>query len=544
MLVQDIIPPKDYTKNKSRKNARQISPRKIGGRRFVLVACFVLTLVILGGSNFSALVALGEGNVADNIKEGIQAAARESGEVISNSADAVLENETVQEILETGLAVMNLNGDDDAIQNKEASQRDEAQASETIEKLKIKKVKSIKGDNVDRFAMASLSGDVAEIVDDNNGDDPYLKLDKWGGEAMIKIRIPHAKSGSKNLANDDLKIVNSEFEIDVYSKSPEQITEEIAGANRTFTINEDGGIEFDVVLNSVPSNNIFEFPLESRNLDFYYQPPLNAEHPTWSDDDGDGEADSFRSEMVIGSYAVYYKDHTEILKSESEGAKYKTGKAFHIYRPKISDASGNEIWGSLFFDENRNVLSVTVDRAWLDAASYPVRIDPNVGYTSVGASTVTTENYIAGSVYAMNPVSKYINSITVYSNPSATSQTFQTGIYRESDVSLVANSTSATQTPAVGAAWRTVAYSSKPFLVASTNYIICIFGYSGAGTHVVHYDAGTTDQVYYQSSTFPTWLDPMNAPLHQDRRYSIYATYSDAGYGPGVGVSGGGMLIF
>jgi hypothetical protein len=538
MLVQDIIPPKNYTKNKSKKNARRIPLGQIRDRRFVLSVCFMLVLVTLGGSNLSTLVALGEGNVAENIKGSIQAVARESGEVIADSTDVV------QGILENGMAVINPNINQDTIQNQGNNQKDERLGSETIEKLKIKKVKSIKGDNVDRFAMASLSGDVVEIVDENNGDDPYLKLDKWGGEAMLKMKIPQGKAGAKNLVNDDLKIINSEFEVDVYPKSPEQITEEIAGMARTFVINEDGGVEFDLVLNSIPLNNVFEFPLESHNLSFYYQPELNAEHPTWSDDDGDGQADSFRSEMVIGSYAVYYKDQAKNLKSESEGVKYKTGKAFHIYRPKVSDSSGNEIWGSLFFDESREVLSVTVDRAWLDSAKYPVRVDPNVGYTSIGASTVTTENYIAGSVYTMNPVSKYINSITVYSNPSATSQTFQTGIYRESDVSLVANSTSSTQTPAIGAAWRTVSYTSKPFLTASTNYIICIFGYSGAGTHVVHYDAGTIDQVYYQSSTFPTWLDPMNAPLHQSRQYSIYATYSDGGYGPGVGVSGGGMLIF
>src|SRR3990167_10435198 len=72
------------------------------------------------------------------------------------------------------------------------------------------------------------------------------------------------------------------------------------------------------------------------------------------------------------------------------GMEYKTGKAFHIYRPKVIDANGVETWGDLNIDEQNGLLTVTIDQTWLETALYPVIVDPTFGYTSIGVSTSAT----------------------------------------------------------------------------------------------------------------------------------------------------------
>lgn len=568
MLIRDVVPPQVYEVEKKQNFADKISS-KVKRGRFSFFKIFILFIFFLGTVQFSTLVVFGEADVAEFVNEKVQEIIETGDELISSKTDSVLTDEDVQasledvqqavssgdvvgsitelqDVVENGMSAINENSEDKKNNKKDKNEKAQTPPSETIEKLKIKKINSEKGAGVDRFALASLGGDIIEVVDENSGKNPYLQANLWGGEAMLKIDIPHAKSGSKKLKGDNLNISNNNFEVDIYPKNPETITENIAGQDFTFIINEDGGVEFDVVLDSIPSNNVFEFPVENRGLNFYYQPPLNEEHPTWADDDGDGEADNFRPEMVVGSYAVYYKDQEGVAKPQIDAEKYKTGKAFHIYRPKVTDGGGNWIWGELNFDEMRSVLSVTVDRAWLDSASYPVRIDPNVGYTSAGASNVTIENYIAGSLFTMDAEDYPVESITAYINPSSTSRTYANGIYLHSDLSLVTNSNTGTIAPAAsGAAWRTFAYSTQPSLTASTDYVFCVWASSGTGTNVVHYDTGTTDQGHTLSATYSTtWPSPMGSPTHSTRKYSIYISYSNSQHGPPGVAAGSGMMMF
>jgi hypothetical protein len=88
-----------------------------------------------------------------------------------------------------------------------------------------------------------------------------------------------------------------------------------------------------------------------------------------------------RPENVVGSYAVYHKTKRDHVIGQTN---YATGKAFHIYRPKVWDADGNEIWAELSYADG--TLSVTVPQSFLDSAVYPVRVDPTFGYTSLGAT--------------------------------------------------------------------------------------------------------------------------------------------------------------
>jgi len=136
---------------------------------------------------------------------------------------------------------------------------------------------------------------------------------------------------------------------------------------------EDGGFEIDIVLKKKPKSNVFDFQITGwEDLNFFYQPTLTQEEI----DEG-----TFRPDNVIGSYAVYHK----FLANHRKGStNYAVGKVYHIFRPKVIDALGFEVWGELSYIDG--VLSVTVDQTFLDTATYPVRVDPVFGYTALGAS--------------------------------------------------------------------------------------------------------------------------------------------------------------
>jgi hypothetical protein len=123
--------------------------------------------------------------------------------------------------------------------------------------------------------------------------------------------------------------------------------------------------EYDVVLLREPETNIISIDLSVPDgLEFFRQP---------------SEADARRHGIlcapeVIDSYAVYWKERN---------GKYKTGKFCHIYRPRIRDARGREVWGMLDISDRR--MSVTIPEEWIADATYPVVVDPVIGTQTRGA---------------------------------------------------------------------------------------------------------------------------------------------------------------
>lgn len=129
------------------------------------------------------------------------------------------------------------------------------------------------------------------------------------------------------------------------------------------------GFEFEVILKDKPQSNIVEFELEMEGLKAHYQPELTQEEK----DEG-----VHRPENVIGSYAVYHATCGNMHKGQANAEKYRTGKAFHIYRPKVIDNSGDWVWAEL--NLGNGILTVTIPQEFLDTAVYPVRVDPTFGY--------------------------------------------------------------------------------------------------------------------------------------------------------------------
>lgn len=247
----------------------------------------------------------------------------------------------------------------------------------------------------------TLVRDVADRVEDRIsieiGDSkqaefiPQAKIMRWDNETNFSIR---RDNGARSFVERDGKIVaeGADENVVIYELEPDEQ-------------NEDGGLEIEIELPRRPKTNVFEFTLQTKGLNFYYQPELTEKEKA----EGASQPDN-----VIGSYAVY---HATKRDNRVGGKHYKTGKAFHIYRPKAIDADGVEVWCELNIDEQAGVLTVTVPQDWLNRASYPVRVDPTFGYTSVGAAAnplaFESSNFRLGNSYEVTLIESGTGNWTI-----------------------------------------------------------------------------------------------------------------------------------
>jgi len=150
---------------------------------------------------------------------------------------------------------------------------------------------------------------------------PDLLLNRWGNECWFKMGFSSdllAEVEDEILEFDELEqIVRWKtklkfgpfwfdlFEIHFYLFEPRNVTLQVNNQTHAFRQMELGGVEYEVILHEEGGslvkllNYTLIFPFQAEGLNFYYQPPL-ANH-TWEDLDGDGVADSFRPENVVGS---------------------------------------------------------------------------------------------------------------------------------------------------------------------------------------------------------------------------------------------------
>lgn len=328
---------------------------------------------------------------------------------------------------------------------------------------------------------------------------PQAKIQRWNNEVNFSLRY-------KEDSSKEAKVVEVKNDVLVWSKGKKEVhiyeKPEVA---------EDGGLEIEVVLKEKPDTNVIEFTLQTKGLEFFYQPELTQEEK----DHG-----SIRPDNVVGSYAVYYKDCPA---NYVGGKEYKTGKAFHIFRPKITDANGNEVWGELNVDVDNNLLTITIDQSWLDNAIYPIIIDPTFGYTTAGASFYSdSSGYMYGGKYSA-PGTGTVNSISVYSNISGSNQ--MCGIYDNSN-NLVGSS--ASDSSGSGSKWRTMNASGTISIMSSQNYWLTYW----IGASVTMYQDSITNTAMRRSGITYTGTYPSTRNTSGDRtdvKFSIYATYTAGG---------------
>ena len=316
-----------------------------------------------------------------------------------------------------------------------------------------------------------------------------------GKTVDIKVNPP----GSRVLGTDRVEWKRADQEVHMYPLDP------APGM-------EDGGFEIEIVLKQKPTSNVFDFQLSGwQDLDFFYQSALTQQEI----DDG-----ASRPDNIVGSYAVYHKF---LVNNREESTNYATGKAYHIFRPKVIDVLGTEVWGELSYAEG--VLTVTVSQSFLDTAKYPVKIDPAFGYATIGATnqswfgqTITGTKFTTIEAGTLTKMTAYVRSAT---SDSAVGM----GIYDDSSGPnnlLTEDTGDATATDPI--AWQSANVSLS--LSDATVYFISVFNAGTSGQFNIRYDSGATAQAFDKSATFETWTDPMTGESAKDRKYSVFATYT------------------
>ena len=356
---------------------------------------------------------------------------------------------------------------------------------------------------------------------------PQVKVMRWDNEVNFSMRAEEKPEATVETDQDLIKYVTDEYDVIQYDKP---------------NASEDGGFEFEWILKQKPNSNILKATIQTKGLDFFYQPALTQEEIDQGYE---------RPENVVGSYAVYHKTKGGI--NDAAGMEYKVGKAFHIYRPKVTDANNNSVWGELNIDEQKGELTVTIDQTFLDNAVYPVVVDPTFGYTSAGAGTRTVAtdaySYRTGSYPYNLSGNGTVTSLTAWLKGSASDAAVSVKLFINSKdsgganvhneiisaasttVSLTttaAEKTINTTSTAINAGDYILSVAGNDDTVTSTNARIYVatdaLGGSGLRTHYIN-DVYATGAGAYAT----VCQSPLNSTMASgDYNTSIYATYTAA----------------
>lgn len=335
---------------------------------------------------------------------------------------------------------------------------------------------------------------------------PRVKLKAWENECNF----------SMGLATDGREIPTIE-EVNGLIKWKASAVEAHFYVKEADAINEDGAYEFEVVLNEEPSSNIINLTTNiPKNLVFYYQGKLTEEEINEGHE---------RPENVVGSYAVY---HTSKAHNQ-----YKTGKAFHIYRPEAVDAKGNKTWCDLNIDIKAQTATITIPQKYLDEASYPVYVDPTFGYTSTGGTSATTHNTLSAirGVKGNPGENGTVTAIKVYGRKYYGTTYVRGGLYEVSNEFLLSPQSVEVTVNSGTAQWWTANVSSGPS-VSNTDYWVCFFCYNPGGSYgylynfVFYFDnTSSGDGRGKDGPTYPTWPDPLDG-VDKTYKISAYAEYT------------------
>jgi hypothetical protein len=333
---------------------------------------------------------------------------------------------------------------------------------------------------------------------------PQVKLKKWDNEVNFSLRLLHNETGNETIEYDGSKVrwKRGFVEAHFYDKG----------------FSEDGAFEFEVLLKKKPPVNSITFSIQTKGLDFFYQPAIPENSPR----------DISRPENVVGSYAAYHK--TEAGDKTALGGKnYRAGKAFHIYRPHLTDALGNTTYADLFIDEQAGTLTITAPQDFIDNAVYPVLVDPTFGYTTAGATGESNDfgNDFFGSSFTA-PENGTANSVTVRVQSSFGSINLKGLLVLNSDLNIVTNGVTNAGAISGTPAWITASFGAPPSFVGLTDYVIGYIADGGGGIFSV-YDTGATNQGAIDgSNNYTTPTNPTDASRNTNK-YSIYVTYTADG---------------
>jgi len=378
----------------------------------------------------------------------------------------------------------------------------------------------------DCYYFLALNGE--RVVLEKSG---FAVLNRWDGEAWINFGS-FPSEGEIEIEVEAELVENKLKWKGKWKFGEEEVEVEIELEPKN--ISEYGDLEWSMKLTDKPPINVFSMPIQSENLKFYYQPPLyeeygfsepfsnstffvNATH-VMEFNGTDWITTTYRPENVVGSYAVYHATKTPFHKSKEEAEKYRAGKAFHIYRPKLIDAEGKTAWADLNIDEKRGVLTITLPQDFLDKAVYPVAIDPTFGYETVGGTRTGTWNWIRG-LLASPSENGNAQSITWYAEYAATGYNEACALYLDSDKTKIED-TEELDVQLTG--WQTFNLLSNPAIEAGVYYILAFQSQYAYAYYDSVTDSGYT---YGQDYTYP-FPETFGSDTLHDYKWSIYCTYT------------------
>jgi len=338
-------------------------------------------------------------------------------------------------------------------------------------------------------------------VGDAKQDDfyPQIKIMRWDNEANFSVRLKDEEDGVASISEKDDKVTwdKGNFKIEFY---------EVETAHK-----------FVWYLKEKPKTNKVQFTIQSKGLKFAYQPELTQKEK----DEG-----ASRPENVVGSYAVYMENPGT---NWVGGKEYKVGKVGHIFRPHLYDSNGLEAWGDLHIENGK--YEVTIPQDFLDKAVFPIKSNDTFGYEDLGASIDSNQpaQSLRGSKFA-SASGGTVTQINVWINKAPVAIDFKGVIVLASNLNIITNGVSNINSQDSSGRFNYLigmTFSTNP-TVSATDYVLTMI-FNGSNPYAdIYYDSGDTDQGYNDTSNnYTTPTNPTDATTN-DRKYSIYATYTAA----------------
>jgi hypothetical protein len=386
---------------------------------------------------------------------------------------------------------------------------------------------------------------------------PKMRLGRWGDETYVSLEYEVREDITSVLDGNRIKLhTTGNIDVEMYPKEPNEIVDTLG---RRFQVNEDGGLELDLILKQEPTSNRFSYRLESKGLVFHHQAEISDEEAQKYLDRSeraraqgkpekltDEEWQSFlyrlpstlleakraiRPEHVVNSYAVYHEEESGDYTALG-GKNYRTGKAFHIYRPKVYDANGDWVWGDLKIEEGEDrdhrILSITVDQDYLDQAVYPVTVDPTFGYTVKGGSADAWNSFDQMFGFDATPSGGgFATNITGYLTTHSGQGNAKCALYNSSK-NLITNGQTVELT-SFSTGWVTFNFPTSPVVSSGNTYTIT--AWFEQSTPEIWYDSGSANSYYEDDGTVTyglPWPDPHTMDSNSSSQlYSFYVTYTE-----------------
>lgn len=330
---------------------------------------------------------------------------------------------------------------------------------------------------------------------------PQTKIMRWDNEVNVSLRLVHDEESPTVQGNGEkVEWIGETKQVDFY---------EIEDAT-----------EIDVTLFERPAGDKLEFSINTKGVEFYYQPPLT---------DKEIKAGFNRPDNIVGSWVVWATEQRTNIDGKTI---YGTGKVGHIFNSLMSDAKGRTARTNPQIVDNGDgtgKLTINFDKDFLENAVYPIRHAAGLtfGYTTAGGSSATSSLNQAVATIGTPSGAGTVSSISAYVKWKETGAgNIKPCLWQVSDGVIptngIAPSLSVVNTTPD---WLTSNYSSSPSVTAQSYYV----GYIGDSSHVnLYYDnlGGTVGNADIGNNyAVPETFVPYNSGI-EAFAWSIYATYS------------------